>query len=57
MVEVDYPHSDTTWPDSQALLHQRFSGSGQRLSDGAIADLTYRTAAHLFRAPLPPHVS
>jgi predicted TIM-barrel fold metal-dependent hydrolase len=55
MVEVDYPHSDTTWPDCQSLLHERFSGG--RLSDAAVADLTYRTAAELFRAPLPPGVS
>jgi predicted TIM-barrel fold metal-dependent hydrolase len=25
MVETDYPHSDSTWPGSQALLHARFS--------------------------------
>jgi predicted TIM-barrel fold metal-dependent hydrolase len=55
MVEVDYPHSDTTWPDCQSLLQQRFSSG--RLSAAAVADLTYRTAAQLFRAPLPSGVS
>jgi len=55
MLEVDYPHSDSTWPDSQELLRERFEGSG--LSSDAVADLTYRTAATLFRSPLPAGVA
>ena len=57
MVEVDYPHSDSTWPDCQALLRQRFGDGATGVSDDDVANLTYRTAARLFRAPLPPGVS
>ncbi len=56
MVEVDYPHSDTTWPDSQAVLRAQLADPAAGLSDEDIANLTYRTAARLFRAPLPPDV-
>lgn len=57
MVEVDYPHSDSTWPDCQVLLRQRFQAPGARLPDDDIANVTYRTAARVFRAPLPDGVS
>jgi len=26
MVEVDYPHSDTTWPHSMKLMGERLAG-------------------------------
>ncbi len=57
MVEVDYPHSDSTWPDCQEVLRRRFTDPAVRLSDTAVADLTHRTAARVFRAPLPLGVS
>jgi len=28
MVEVDYPHSDTTWPDSMKLMNDRVAAAG-----------------------------
>jgi predicted TIM-barrel fold metal-dependent hydrolase len=49
MVEVDYPHADSTWPDTQALL-------GERLAGLPVADqrrVTHANAATLFRHPLP----
>jgi predicted TIM-barrel fold metal-dependent hydrolase len=49
MVEVDYPHSDSTWPDSQALLHARFTEMANHVSPEAVANLTHRTAADVFR--------
>ncbi len=55
MVEVDYPHSDSTWPDSQVLLGRRFRESG--LSRDDIANVTYRTAADVFGARLPRGIS
>ena len=55
MVEVDYPHSDSTWPDSQALLDRRFREGG--LSADDVANVTYRTAADVFGARLPPGIS
>ncbi len=51
MVEVDYPHSDSTWPDSQALLYARFTTLADHLSDEAVANMTHRTATEVFRVP------
>jgi len=53
MLETDYPHSDGTWPDSQALIHQRFTELGDVLSLDDIRKITHRNAARVFRHPLP----
>ena len=45
MVEVDYPHADSTWPDTQELLGQRLA----HLPDDEVAKLTHRNAEELFR--------
>jgi predicted TIM-barrel fold metal-dependent hydrolase len=50
MVETDYPHADSTWPDTQALLADRFAG----LPAADVARLTHENAARLFRHPVPP---
>jgi len=50
MVESDYPHADSSWPDTQALLAERFAG----LPAADVAALTHENAARLFRHPLPP---
>jgi predicted TIM-barrel fold metal-dependent hydrolase len=50
MVESDYPHADSSWPDTQALLAERLAG----LPDADVAKLTHENAARLFRHPLPP---
>ena len=50
MVEVDYPHADSTWPDTQVLLAERLAG----LPDDHVRKLTHENAARLFRHPLPP---
>ena len=50
MVESDYPHADSTWPDTQDLLHQRLEG----LPVAEIRQITHENAAGLFRHPLPP---
>jgi predicted TIM-barrel fold metal-dependent hydrolase len=50
MVESDYPHADSSWPDTQALLAERFAG----LPAADVAGLTHENAARLFRHPLPP---
>jgi predicted TIM-barrel fold metal-dependent hydrolase len=49
MVEVDYPHADSSWPDTQELLRQRFAG----LPDAHVDMMTHENAARLFRHPLP----
>jgi predicted TIM-barrel fold metal-dependent hydrolase len=49
MVEVDYPHADSTWPDTAQLL-------ARRLADLPVEDqrkITHQNAAELFRHPLP----
>jgi len=50
MVEVDYPHADSSWPDTQELFADRFSG----MPDDQVRKMTYENAARLFRHPLPP---
>ena len=49
MVETDYPHADSTWPDTPALLEQRFGG----LPGDDVDKMTHENAARLFRHPLP----
>ncbi len=49
MVEADYPHVDSTWPDTQASLAEQFVG----LPDDVVRKFTYENAARLYRHPLP----
>ncbi len=49
MVEVDYPHGDSTWPDTQAVIERSWG----HLPDDELAKLTHRNAAELYRWPLP----
>jgi predicted TIM-barrel fold metal-dependent hydrolase len=49
MVETDYPHADSTWPDSQKLLESRFAG----LPVEDALNMAYRSAERLFKHPLP----
>jgi predicted TIM-barrel fold metal-dependent hydrolase len=49
MVESDYPHADSSWPDTQALLATRLAD----LSEAEVHAITHGNAARLFRHPLP----
>jgi predicted TIM-barrel fold metal-dependent hydrolase len=49
MVEVDYPHVDSTWPNVQPILATQLAG----LSDETIRKVTYQNAAKLFKHPVP----
>ena len=49
MVESDYPHADSTWPNCQDTLQAKLG----HLSDDVIRKLTHENAARLFRHPLP----
>jgi len=49
MVETDYPHADSSWPDTQALLARRLAG----VPEDEVAMMTHANAAALFRHPLP----
>lgn len=53
MAETDYPHSDSTWPDSQQVLLDRLGDPSLGLSTNQIAKITHRNAAALFRYSLP----
>jgi hypothetical protein len=50
MVETDYPHADSSWPDTQELLAARFVG----MPEDHVDLMTHANAARLFRHPLPP---
>lgn len=50
MVESDYPHGDSTWPDTQLLLAEALRG----VPDDEAAAISHLNAARLFRHPLPP---
>jgi predicted TIM-barrel fold metal-dependent hydrolase len=52
MIETDYPHLDSTWPDSQELLHSRFEAI-ESLTENDIAEMTHRAAARVFRHEVP----
>jgi predicted TIM-barrel fold metal-dependent hydrolase len=49
LVESDYPHADSTWPDTQQVVARNVVG----LLDEDAARITHRNAAKLFRHPLP----
>ena len=50
MVESDYPHADSSWPDTQRVLTEAWGS----LPDGELRAVAYENAARLFRHPLPP---
>ena len=50
MLEVDYPHVDSTWPDTQDLIDRHLNG----VAPADVAKITHQNAAALYRHPLPP---
>jgi predicted TIM-barrel fold metal-dependent hydrolase len=51
MIEVDYPHGDSTWPDTQSVIQDAWG----HLPIDDLRKLTHQNAAALFRWPLPPN--
>lgn len=49
MLECDYPHADSTWPDTQDIAARRLTG----VSEAHARMITHENAARLFRHPLP----
>jgi predicted TIM-barrel fold metal-dependent hydrolase len=49
-LDIDYPHADSSWPDTQLLVHDRIGG----LPDDEIRKITYENASRLFRHPVSP---
>ena len=50
LVESDYPHADSTWPDTQPRLREQLVG----VPDAEVAKICWRNATELFRLPTPP---
>jgi predicted TIM-barrel fold metal-dependent hydrolase len=49
MVEVDYPHGDSTWPDTQRAIEQAWG----HVPDRELRAMCSENAAALYRHPLP----
>ena len=49
MIEVDYPHGDGTWPDTQAVVATVWDG----IPPAELRAMCCENAARLFRHPLP----
>jgi hypothetical protein len=45
MLESDYPHADSTWPDTQLVAAQRL----RDLPEAEVRMLTFENASRLFR--------
>jgi predicted TIM-barrel fold metal-dependent hydrolase len=52
MVEVDYPHGDGTWPDTQAVIEHYWG----HIPTDELRAMCCENAAALYRHPLPPVV-
>jgi predicted TIM-barrel fold metal-dependent hydrolase len=52
MVEVDYPHGDSTWPDTQEVIRQAWG----HLPAAELRAMCCENAAGLYRHPLPATV-
>ena len=52
MVEADYPHIDSTWPDTQEKIASALEG----VPAEDARKITYENAARLYRHPLPPEL-
>ena len=54
LCEVDYPHADSSWPDTQASLRRQFRHGG--LAPQEIARVTWENASQLFDFAVPEAV-
>jgi predicted TIM-barrel fold metal-dependent hydrolase len=52
MVEVDYPHGDGTWPDTQQVIEECWG----HIPDDELRAMCCENAAALYRHPLPDQV-
>jgi predicted TIM-barrel fold metal-dependent hydrolase len=50
MIECDYPHADSSWPDLQDLVRSQVN----HLPERVIRKVCYQNAAALYRHPEPP---
>jgi predicted TIM-barrel fold metal-dependent hydrolase len=52
LLESDYPHADSTWPDTQRVIEEEIGG----LPVEDIRKLTWENASRLYRHPVPEAV-
>jgi predicted TIM-barrel fold metal-dependent hydrolase len=52
LFEADYPHVDSTWPDTQSAVDKQIS----RLTPDQITKVTWQNASQLYRHPVPETV-
>ena len=52
-IESDYPHADSTWPDTQRVVERQIG----RFPADEIAKMTWSNASELFRHPVPEAVT
>jgi hypothetical protein len=52
MVEVDYPHGDSTWPDTQQVIEHAWG----HIPAAELRSMCCENAARLYRHPLPERV-
>ncbi len=52
LVEQDYPHCDSTWPNTQTVLAQELAG----LPPPDVRAITWQNASRLYRHPVPEAV-
>jgi predicted TIM-barrel fold metal-dependent hydrolase len=50
MLESDYPHADSTWPDTQIVIEKTLG----HLPEDELRMIAFENAARLFSHPLPP---
>ena len=53
MVESDFPHADSTWPNTMAAVKANFG----HLPPEILRKVTAENAAALFDVPLPPELA
>jgi predicted TIM-barrel fold metal-dependent hydrolase len=52
LVESDYPHLDSTWPDTQQMVHDQVGS----FAPEEIRQICWENASRLFHHPVPPEV-
>jgi predicted TIM-barrel fold metal-dependent hydrolase len=52
LVEQDYPHCDSTWPNTQMVLAEELAG----LPEADVRAITWENASRLYRHPVPEAV-
>jgi hypothetical protein len=52
LVESDYPHLDSTWPDTQQMVRDQIGSFGAE----EIRQICWENASRLFHHPVPPEV-